>query len=108
MVGTHALTLALYRADVGEGPPSAPFALTVPSAATWCVFEGVPYPPGTVFTRTTNRQNMQALLDSFVGWVWDDIRQLHQNQYVLTFACRERSVLVSGVRAGRRAGGGVD
>ena len=68
----------------GEPPPPPPEG--------FCLFEQVAYPLGTTLARSTNRQNMQALIESFVGWVWDDIRQLSQNRYVLTFACRAGSV----------------
>lgn len=32
-VGVHALTLSLFRQDVGEGPQSVPFTLTTPAGA---------------------------------------------------------------------------
>lgn len=33
MVGSHAITLALFRQDVGEGPKSSPFALRTAAGA---------------------------------------------------------------------------
>jgi hypothetical protein len=33
MVGIHNLTMAYFRADVGEGPQSSPFVLTSPAGA---------------------------------------------------------------------------
>lgn len=91
--GSYALMLTATN-DAGESAESNHDPLTIeappppPKPETVCYFEGTAYPLGTVVARQTNRQNMQALIESFWGWVWDDIRQLRQNQYVLTFACR--------------------
>lgn len=71
-----------------EAPPDPTPPVPPPPVDPVCYFQGIAYPVGAVLARATNRQNMNALIESFWGWIWDDLKQLHQNQYVLTFACR--------------------